>query len=129
MGNVPSESAGAGRNRQGKAVSRRPKDRQLELGTSGLGRNLMNIGAIGAGGMGAVLARRLVLLGHHVLIANSRGPQSLAALAAEIGATPASVVDAARAGEIVIIAIPTKAVTHLPPGLFTNLADGVIVVD
>jgi predicted dinucleotide-binding enzyme len=35
-------------------------------------------------------------------------------LAAEIGATPVSVVDAANSGELVIIAIPTKAVVDLP---------------
>jgi len=87
----------------------------------------MRIGIIGAGGMGGVLARRLVKLGHRVAIANSRGPESLAALAVDVGATPVSVVDAARAGEIVFIAIPTKAVTDLPPGLLTNVADGVVI--
>jgi hypothetical protein len=89
----------------------------------------MRIGIIGAGGMGGVLARRLVKLGHRVAIANSRGPESLAALAADVGATPVSVVDAARAGEIVFIAIPTKAVTDLPPGLLANVADSVVVID
>ena len=60
----------------------------------------MRIGIIGAGGMGGILARRLAKLGHHVSIANSRGPQSLAVLAAEIGATPVSAADAAAAGQI-----------------------------
>src|SRR6266513_4829155 len=70
----------------------------------------MRIGVIGAGSMGGILARHLAKSGHYVSIANSRGPESLIVLAAEIGATPVSVVDAAKAGEIVIIAIPTKAV-------------------
>jgi predicted dinucleotide-binding enzyme len=64
-----------------------------------------------------------------VSIANSRGPESLTALAAEIGATPVSVVDAAKAGEMVFIAIPTKAVTDLPRGLFANVANRVVVID
>jgi len=89
----------------------------------------MRIGIIGAGGMGGVLARRLATLGHRVSIANSRGPESLVALALEVGATPVSVVDAARAGEIVFIAIPTKAVTELPQGLFASVADRVVVID
>jgi predicted dinucleotide-binding enzyme len=61
----------------------------------------MRIAVIGAGNMGGTLARRLAKLRHRVSIANSRGPESLTALAAEIGATPVSVVDAAHAGEIV----------------------------
>src|SRR5262245_57772488 len=89
----------------------------------------MNIGIIGAGGMGKVLARRLAQLGHGVSIANSKGPESLGALAVEIGVTPVSAVDAARAGEIVILAIPTKAVTDLPPRLFPTTADSPVVID
>ena len=89
----------------------------------------MRIGVIGAGSMGGILARHSVKLGYHVSIANSRGPESLTALAAEIGATPVSVVEAAKAGEIVFIAIPTKAVADLPRGLFANVAPSVVVID
>jgi predicted dinucleotide-binding enzyme len=88
----------------------------------------MRIGVIGAGGMGGILARHLAKLGHQVSIANSRGPESLIVLAAEIGATPVSVV-AAKAGEIVIIAIPTKAVADLPRALFVNVPSSVVVID
>ncbi len=89
----------------------------------------MRIGFIGAGNIGGTLARHLAKLGHQVSIANSRGPESLTALAAEIGATPVSIVDAAQAGEIVIISIPTKAVADLPRELFANVPSGVVVVD
>jgi predicted dinucleotide-binding enzyme len=58
----------------------------------------MRIGIIGAGSIGRTLARQFVKLGHQVSLANSRGPESLTALAAEIGATPVSVVDAANSG-------------------------------
>ena len=51
----------------------------------------MRIGVIGAGSMEATLSRHLAKLGHQVSIANSRGPVSLTALAAEIGATPVSI--------------------------------------
>jgi predicted dinucleotide-binding enzyme len=88
----------------------------------------MRIGIMGAGDMGKILARRLAKLGHHVSIANSSGPESLTALAAEIGATPVSVVDA-QAGEIVILAIPTRAAAELPRGLFANVPSSVVVVD
>src|SRR5438093_2101822 len=89
----------------------------------------MRIGFIGAGSMGGTLARRLAKLGHHVSIANSRGPESLSALAAEIAATPFSIFDAAKAGEIVILAIPTKAAADLPPELFADVPGSVVVID
>jgi predicted dinucleotide-binding enzyme len=87
----------------------------------------VDIGIIGAGGLGVALARRLAQLGHRVSIANSRGPESLSELAADIGATPVSVVEAATAKDIVIVAIPTKAVPELPSGLFSDAQSSVVV--
>jgi len=89
----------------------------------------MRIAVIGTGSMGEILTRHLARRGHHISIANSRGPESLTALAAEIGATPVSVVDAALVGEIVILAIPTKAVANLPRSLFANTPNSLIVID
>jgi len=40
----------------------------------------MRIGVIGVGSMGETLARHFAKRGHHVSIANSRGPDSLTAL-------------------------------------------------
>jgi 8-hydroxy-5-deazaflavin:NADPH oxidoreductase len=89
----------------------------------------MKIGVIGAGAVGGTLARLLVKLGHQVSIANSRGPASLTALATEIGASPVSVAEAVKAAEVVIVAIPTKAVADLPQALFANVPASVVVVD
>ena len=89
----------------------------------------MRVGIIGAGSMGGILARHLVKLGHRVSIANSKGPESLTALAAEIGARPVSVADAASGAEIVFLAIPTKAVLDLPRALFADLPGSVVVID
>ena len=89
----------------------------------------MKIGIIGAGSMGATLARHLAKLGHDVSMANSRGPESLTALAAEVGATPVSIANVAKNGEIVILAIPTKAVADLPRDLFANVPGSVVVID
>jgi predicted dinucleotide-binding enzyme len=47
----------------------------------------MKIGIIGGGQIGGTLARRLAALGHEVSIANSRGPETLAVFAKEIGET------------------------------------------
>src|SRR5215218_717833 len=74
----------------------------------------MDIGIIGSGQIGGTLTRRLTALGHHVTIANSRGRESLAELAAETGATAATVEEAARAKDVVVVSIPENAVPELP---------------
>lgn len=89
----------------------------------------MRIGIIGAGNIGGTLARHFAKLGHQVSMSNSRGPESLTALAAEIGAKPVSVVDAVKAAELVVIAIPTKAVPELPRRLLAGVSDSLVVVD
>jgi hypothetical protein len=89
----------------------------------------MRIGIIGAGQIGGTLARRLTALGHDVSIANSRGPETLAALAKETGARPVTVREAARAGEVVIVTIPLKNVARLPADLFDSVPADVVVVD
>jgi len=87
----------------------------------------MEIGIIGSGHIGATLARHLTTLGHQVAVANSRGPASLAALAAETGATAATVEQAARAADVVIVAVPEKAVPQLPSDVLA--ASSAVVVD
>jgi len=89
----------------------------------------MNIGIIGAGNIGGNLTRRFCALGHKVFVANSRGPESLADLAAETGATPVSVTEAARRGDVLIVTIPEKNIPDLPRHLFADTSDGKIVVD
>jgi 8-hydroxy-5-deazaflavin:NADPH oxidoreductase len=89
----------------------------------------MRIGIIGAGAMGVTLARHFARLGHSISIANSRGPDSLIALAAEVGAIPVSVTEAAKADDIVILAIPTQAVVDLPNSLFADTPSNAVVVD
>ena len=89
----------------------------------------MNIGIIGAGHIGSALTRRLSEVGHKVFVANSRGPETLSALASETGATPVSPHEAARKGECVIVTIPEKNITKLPRDLFAGVPDEVIVID
>lgn len=89
----------------------------------------MKIGIIGAGNIGGNLTRRLTALGHEVSVANSRGPQTLTALAEETGATPVPVAEAARGAQVVVVTIPLKNIPDLPKGLFDEAADGVAVID
>jgi 8-hydroxy-5-deazaflavin:NADPH oxidoreductase len=89
----------------------------------------MKIGIIGTGAIGGTLARFLAKLGHQVSIANSRGPETLKELAAQIGAKAVSVREAARAGDAVILSIPQKAVPELPKDLFAGVPSSVVVID
>ncbi|HEX6450715.1 MAG TPA: NAD(P)-binding domain-containing protein [Trebonia sp.] len=77
---------------------------------------MATIGIIGSGHVGSNLARTAIAHGYAVVIANARGPASLAGLARELGpaaraATPA---EAAAAGEFAIIAIPLSGARQLP---------------
>jgi predicted dinucleotide-binding enzyme len=89
----------------------------------------MKIGIIGTGNIGGTLARKLARLGHDVSIANSRGPETLARLAAETGATAVSVAQAARAWGVVIVSIPEKNIMSLPAGLFAGTSARAVIVD
>jgi 8-hydroxy-5-deazaflavin:NADPH oxidoreductase len=89
----------------------------------------MKIGIIGAGNIGGTLTRRLSALGHQVSVANSRGPETLADLAAETGATATTAEDAVNGAELVIVTIPQKNVPELPAGLLDRTAPGAPIVD
>ncbi len=67
----------------------------------------MKIGILGAATVGMTLAARFAAGGHHVLIANSRGPQSLTAPLSEAGngVKPAAVSEA-LASDVVFLAVP-----------------------
>jgi len=89
----------------------------------------MKIGIIGAGHIGGTLAKRLHDLGHDVAVANSRGPETLADVARETGATPVTVQEAAHGRDVVIVTIPEKSVADLPPHLFDDVSEDTVVVD
>ncbi|MEZ0067458.1 putative dinucleotide-binding enzyme [Streptacidiphilus sp. MAP12-20] len=89
----------------------------------------MKIGIIGAGNIGGNLTRRLTALGHEVSVANSRGPETLAALAAETGAKAVPAAEAARDAELVIVTVPLKAVPGLPADILAGAAPGFAVID
>ena len=89
----------------------------------------MKIGIIGAGNIGGALTRLLTKLGHQVSVANSRGPETLADLAAETGAKAVTAHEAARSGDVVVVTIPQKHIPDLPADLFAGVGDDVVVVD
>ncbi|GAB2706170.1 putative dinucleotide-binding enzyme [Microbacterium marinum] len=77
---------------------------------------MTRVGIIGAGHIGSTLARGLVARGYEVAISNSRGPETLGDLVAELGssAQAATATDAAAFGDWVIVTVPLKAIDQLP---------------
>lgn len=77
---------------------------------------MTTIGLIGAGHIGSQLARTAIAHGHDVVISNSRGPETLADLVAELGpsakaGTPA---EAAEAADIAVVTTPVSAIGSVP---------------
>ena len=77
---------------------------------------MTTIGFIGSGNIGGTLAKLFAQQGYDVVISNSRGPETLADLVAEIGerARAATAEEAAEAGEIVVVSVPFLAVDKVP---------------
>jgi 8-hydroxy-5-deazaflavin:NADPH oxidoreductase len=89
----------------------------------------MNIGIIGAGNIGSALAIHFRRLQHRTLIANSRGPETLAQVAKETGATPVTLLQAADGVDLLILAIPEKGVPALPRNLLDRLPATATIVN
>lgn len=87
----------------------------------------MKIGIIGSGSIGATAAQLFVRAGHEVALSNSRGGQGLEALVAELGkdVRATTIEEAARFGDVVLVAIPFGKYKTLPPDAFK----GKVVID
>lgn len=88
----------------------------------------MKIGILGAGNIGAAAARLFITAGHEVAVSNSRGPESLQKLVQELGdrAHAMTIDNAARFGEVVLLAVPWRTPEALP---HSDLLRGKIVID
>jgi 8-hydroxy-5-deazaflavin:NADPH oxidoreductase len=88
----------------------------------------MKIGILGSGRIGAAAARLFAGAGHEVALSNSRGPGSLRELAAALGpkAHAMTTNEAARFGDLVLLAVPWHREDALPP---PELMRGKIVID
>ena len=77
---------------------------------------MTTIGLIGSGNIGSTVARLAIEAGHDVVLSNSRGPQTLADLVADLGpkARAATAAEAAAAGEVVVVAIPFGRYREIP---------------
>ena len=85
------------------------------------------IGLIGAGHIGSQVARAAIASGYDVVISNSRGPETLTALVSELGpqARAGTTEEAAAVGDLVVVAIPLKAIGDVP----VEPLAGTVVID
>ncbi len=88
---------------------------------------MTTIGFIGAGHIGSALARHAADAGYDVVLSNSRGPETLSDLVAQLGpkARAGTVQEAARAGDLVVVTIPLKNYKSVP----VEPLQGKIVID
>jgi len=78
----------------------------------------MDVGIIGAGRLGQAMAQTALRAGRQVMLANSRGPESLASLVSTLGdRASAGTVDEAAGADIVVIAVPWPRVGEAVEGL------------
>ena len=84
-------------------------------------------GFIGSGNIGSTVARLAVAAGHDVVMSNSRGPETLTDLVAELGdaARAGTATEAAEAGDVVVVTIPLHAREQVPVAPL----DGKVVID
>ncbi|MBI5532439.1 MAG: NADPH-dependent F420 reductase [Deltaproteobacteria bacterium] len=77
---------------------------------------MTTIGIIGAGHIGSQVARLAIKSGYDVVISNSRGPETLSALIQELGpkACAATPLEAAKAGDVVVVTVPLKSYRAVP---------------
>ena len=85
------------------------------------------VGIIGAGRLGQAMARTALRAGRRVVVANSRGPQSLASVVSALGdGVSAGTVDEAALAGIVVLAVPWDRLPEAVQGLDWN---GHVVID
>jgi predicted dinucleotide-binding enzyme len=77
---------------------------------------MTTLGIIGAGHIGSQVARAAISAGYDVVISNSRGPETLSELVADLGpkARAATADEAGGAGDVVVVTVPLHALSKIP---------------
>jgi predicted dinucleotide-binding enzyme len=87
----------------------------------------MKIGIIGAGSIGSTIARRLSRHGHDVVIANSRGPETINEAALSTGARAMTAAEAAKDVDVLIVSVPMNRNTDIAAYVRSVPEDAVVI--
>jgi hypothetical protein len=88
----------------------------------------LSIGILGVGSIGKTLARKLAQAGHHVKVANSRGPETIEADTLEFGARAVEAAEAVKDVDVVILSIPFGRILDVAP-LVAGLPAETVIID
>ncbi|MUU69861.1 NADPH-dependent F420 reductase [Pseudarthrobacter sp. GA104] len=88
----------------------------------------MKIGILGAGSIGATLARKLSGAGHDVKVANSRGPETISSDIVASGARPVEASSAVTDVDVLITSMPLSRMPEVRT-LITDLPANAVIID
>jgi predicted dinucleotide-binding enzyme len=87
----------------------------------------LRIGIIGAGSIGSTIARRLARHGHDVVIANSRGPETIDEAALRTGARAVTAAEAVRGVDVLIVSVPMNRNADIAAFVRSAPEDAVVI--
>jgi predicted dinucleotide-binding enzyme len=88
----------------------------------------VKIGILGVGHIGKTLARQLSTAGHDVKVANSRGPDTIAADVLATGAHAVPAAEAAKDVDVLILSMPLNRLPQITP-LIADLPRDAVIID
>ena len=89
----------------------------------------MNIGIVGTGAIGSLLAQKLAKAGHSIKVTNTREMPELEKIAADLGATAATIEDVVKDVDAITFSMPFNAYKDLPKAFLKEVPQDVVVMD
>lgn len=89
----------------------------------------MKIGIIGTGSIGGTIAKKMAAAGHSVKVSNSGDIDKLKLLADELGVEAVNLKDVVKDVDVIILSVPTAAMSTLSKDLLADVPKNVIIVD
>jgi len=89
----------------------------------------MKIGIIGVGAIGSVLSRKLSINGHEVVVANSKGPETISNEVLAFGAAAGTIQEAISDKDVLILSIPFLQINNIAEPIKANIDERTLIID